>query len=244
VLRATGSASLDHGRRTEPFDLAEFPKRPVSASPEPVSRAALEALGELGTLEFPFDGTLHLPVEIDDASPLYEREAIAHPVLLLGAANFALAVNVALGPWIHVASHVQHFDLVRAGARVGVRGRVKRLFEKKGRELVKLDLGACRSSLAHRDLSAVAGRPAALGFRPWCLDDAPCRRSFASCVIFGSSTAASSTSPRSSINPAIITRTEPARASMLTVLSMNTKKTPTPVSGAGRDCEGSGKLAR
>jgi hypothetical protein len=141
VLRAAGTATLDRERPPQPFDLDDFPKRPLPSRLAPASREALEALGELGALEFPFDGSAALPVEIDDDSPLYEREGIAHPVLLLGAANFALAANVELGPWIHLASEVEHYDVVRVGARVSVRGRVKRLFQKKDRELVELDLG-------------------------------------------------------------------------------------------------------
>jgi acyl dehydratase len=55
-------------------------------------------------------------------------------------ANRILSENVALGPWIHVSSDVAHCDLARAGDRLETRGRVARVYERKGRGWVDLDL--------------------------------------------------------------------------------------------------------
>ena len=74
-------------------------------------------------------------------SPSYRGpQALAHPGLLLRQANRALSENVALGPWVHVSSDVAHSDLARAGDRLDARGRVARLYERKGRGWVDLDL--------------------------------------------------------------------------------------------------------
>ena len=47
---------------------------------------------------------------------------------------------MALGPWIHVSSDVAHCDLARAGDRLETRGRVVRVYERKARGWVDLDL--------------------------------------------------------------------------------------------------------
>ena len=55
-------------------------------------------------------------------------------------ANRALSQNVRLGPWIHVASQIQHLSTARVGERLAARGRVGAAYERKGRELVELDV--------------------------------------------------------------------------------------------------------
>jgi hypothetical protein len=47
---------------------------------------------------------------------------------------------VQLGPWIHVQSRVRHLGGARVGERLATRGRVRSLYERKGREYVELDL--------------------------------------------------------------------------------------------------------
>ena len=80
--------------------------------------------------------------DLEDPSPGYRgAEAVAHPGLLLRQANRALSENVALGPWIHVSSDVAHCG---SGAGRGpardARPRRARLYERKGRGWVDLDL--------------------------------------------------------------------------------------------------------
>ena len=48
--------------------------------------------------------------------------------------------NVALGPWIHTGSDVQNFGLLHDGSRLSARGRVAELSERKGHDLVDLDV--------------------------------------------------------------------------------------------------------
>jgi hypothetical protein len=45
-----------------------------------------------------------------------------------------------VGPWIHTGSVVRHLGGAHVGERLAVRGKVRSLFEKKGREFVELDL--------------------------------------------------------------------------------------------------------
>jgi acyl dehydratase len=69
-----------------------------------------------------------------------------------------------MGPWIHVGSAVRHLGLARVGDRLATRGRVRSLFEKKGREFVELDLvivaGAGARPVAHVRHTAIYRLPA------------------------------------------------------------------------------------
>ena len=79
--------------------------------------------------------------KFDDPDPLAgDAAALAHPAVFLDQGNRALDQNVRLGPWIHTGSTVQHLGGVRPGERLTTRGRVGRLFEKRGQEFVELDL--------------------------------------------------------------------------------------------------------
>ena len=48
--------------------------------------------------------------------------------------------DLALGPWIHVSSDVTHADIARVGDRLETRGRVARVYDRKGRGWVDLEL--------------------------------------------------------------------------------------------------------
>ena len=79
--------------------------------------------------------------KVSDGLALYRgRDAFVHPAFYLDQANKALSLNVRLGPWIHAGSVIQHFSAARVGETLATRGRVRSLFEKKGREFVELDL--------------------------------------------------------------------------------------------------------
>ncbi len=74
-----------------------------------------------------------------ETDPIYAREGLAHPALLLRACNWALSHNVELGPWIHVGSKVQHVRLARVGDEISVCARVSGNYEHKGHWFVELD---------------------------------------------------------------------------------------------------------
>ncbi len=124
-------------------DPRRYPARPLAASPAPPTAAGLATVEVLGTPVLDLDASTLAQAadDLDDPSPLYRgAEGLAHPGVLLRQANRALAENVALGPWIHVASDVTHCGTAGAGDRLETRGRVARAYERKGRGWVDLDL--------------------------------------------------------------------------------------------------------
>ena len=68
-----------------------------------------------------------------------------HPGMLLEGANWVLAANVVLPPWIHVESSIAHWRAVRVGEAVEVHAAVAEEWEHKGHRFVALDV-AWRSS--------------------------------------------------------------------------------------------------
>ena len=124
-------------------DPRRYPAAPLPTSRVPATAEALASLGPLGTpvLELDAPGLARTADDLDDDSPLYRGPAgVLHPALLLRQANRILSENTALGPWIHVASDVAHCGVARAGDRLETRGRVARVYERKGRSWVDLDL--------------------------------------------------------------------------------------------------------
>ena len=77
--------------------------------------------------------------DVRETDPLYARDGLVHPGLILRTCNWALMHNVILGPWIHVGSDIQHLALARVGDEVAVRARVSANYERKGHRFVELD---------------------------------------------------------------------------------------------------------
>lgn len=139
-VRAVGRAALADGA---PPTVAVHPERPLPSHRPPVTREALAAVERLGSLEWGFHAAKagSYTEEVSDDHPLFNGpEAVAHPGWLLAYANFILSHNVALGPWIHTASRVRHLQPAVDGDALSIRGRVDSLTERKGHELVDLDL--------------------------------------------------------------------------------------------------------
>jgi acyl dehydratase len=128
----------------EPPSLRDFPVAPLPERRPPATRTVLEGLDILGTVDQPWERTRADDTfldEIQDNHPAYRGAgAVLHPGYLIRWANSALAMNVALGPWIHVSSEVQHFSTVRVGEGFSTRSRVVELFERKGHSFVVLDV--------------------------------------------------------------------------------------------------------
>jgi acyl dehydratase len=76
---------------------------------------------------------------IREAEPLYGREAIVHPGMLLRTMNWALMENAILGPWIHVGSTLRHLGTASATDELTVRAKVTGNYERKGHRFVELD---------------------------------------------------------------------------------------------------------
>jgi len=123
--------------------VADYPRRDLPGERPPATREVLESLDVLGSPELCWDEAAAAATRerFDDADLLYRGPAAwLHPAVLLDLGNRALDQNVRLGPWIHTASEVRHLGPARLGDRLIARGRVARLYEKKGNELVELDL--------------------------------------------------------------------------------------------------------
>lgn len=76
---------------------------------------------------------------ISESEPLFAREAIVHPGMLLRTLNWALMENAVLGPWIHVGSAVQYLGVAAVTDELTVRARVLGNYERKGHRFVELD---------------------------------------------------------------------------------------------------------
>ncbi len=125
-----------------PPDLARYPEAPLPAERPPASPESLRVGSVLGSLSAGFhaDRAGEYLEEVADDLSLWRDERIAHPGYLLRSANYILTSNVRLGPWIHVESTAAHFGVVADGDRWSMRGRVAKVYERKGHKFVELDL--------------------------------------------------------------------------------------------------------
>lgn len=140
-LCASGSASLPSSAAAVP-KVDAYPAAAMPATPPPASPETLIPGAVLGSFESGFhaDRAGEYLADVRESLPLYVAERVAHPGYLLRSANYILASNVKLGPWIHVASEVQNFAAAVDGDRISTRGRVQSVYERKGHRLVELDL--------------------------------------------------------------------------------------------------------
>jgi hypothetical protein len=160
------SVTLPAGLPT-PVNPALYGAAPLPAERPPVSREHLASLDVLGTPEAVYDAACAAEYveRVSDTLPLYQGAAAwVHPAFFLQQANRALRDNVHVSPWIHVSSVVRHLGGARVGETLATRGRVRSLFEKKGRELVELDLlivaGPSARPVAHVRHTAIYRLPA------------------------------------------------------------------------------------
>ncbi len=157
-LCAVGTASLPDELPT--LDARDYPWSALPDERWAATIAVVRAGTELGSLEFTLDLADEFFLEnMQETLPLYRgADAVFHPAFWPAQANEILLRNVALGPWIHTASTVRHYALARDGERLSLRGRVQQAFEKRGHEIVVLDLalfGADERALAHIKHSAI-----------------------------------------------------------------------------------------
>jgi acyl dehydratase len=138
-LCAIGSAGLPNSSTT--FEPNKYPFRPLGRL-RPASIASFSIGDTLGSFEFDPDLKGEMPKFLDnvvETSPIYDT--ICHPAFWIAQANEMLIRNIALGPWIHTASDARHYALARDGERLSLRGRVIDLYERRGHELIVIDLG-------------------------------------------------------------------------------------------------------
>ena len=136
------TATIPAGTPT-PVNATLYRAAPLPAERPAASREHLASLEVLGTPVATYDEAeaAEYTRKVSESLPLYLGTAgRVHPAFLLHQCNAALSKNVRLGPWIHAGSVVRHLGGARIGETLATRGRVRSLFEKKGREFVEADL--------------------------------------------------------------------------------------------------------
>lgn len=152
---AVMSATIPAGLPT-PVNVAPYREAPLPAERPAASREHFLTTADLGNPIAPYDAARAAEYlgKVDDPLPLYRgADARVHPAFYLEQSNRALSGNVRVGPWIHAASSVRHLGSAYVGDTLRTLGRVRSLYEKKGREFVELDLvivtGERRRPVAH-----------------------------------------------------------------------------------------------
>ncbi len=137
---ADGSARLTGA--PPPATLLGVAPMPEHASRPPASMTSLAPGLTLGTLRETYtreEGLAHIAATRDDPS-FYDDGRIANAAWLLRRANYVLADNVRLGPWIHVESAIDLHGLLHDGEELEVRAVVADNVETKGHLMVILDV--------------------------------------------------------------------------------------------------------
>ncbi len=134
-----------------------IPPAPPENRPE-ADETSLAAGTHLGMrpLMLTSDYVMQYLADVGETDPLYTRESLAHPAIVLRTCNWALGHNVVLGPWMHVGSTVQHLGLARVGDELSVRARVAANYEHKGHRFVDLDALVLASGRAVARITHVA----------------------------------------------------------------------------------------
>lgn len=114
---------------------------PLPDTRPPASDQAFSPGTVLGAIPLPTDEERMSDYlqSIEEPSPLYSRDRIVHPGMLLNGANWILGANVMMPAWVHVESRMQHRRRVAVGEPVQVRAIVANAFERKGHRFVVID---------------------------------------------------------------------------------------------------------
>ena len=137
---ATGSARRPGA--PPPAALLHTAAMPALESRPPASPTSLKVGQTLGTLRERYTreaGLEHIATVRDDPA-LYDDGRIANAAWLLRRANYVLAENVRLGPWIHVESAIDMHALLHDGEDLEVRAIVADNVDTKGHLMVVLDV--------------------------------------------------------------------------------------------------------
>jgi len=169
ALCATGRATMpSHPRAAPPIDSLPAGAPPVTRPP--ASESSLAPGRPLGIAPMTIDAArlanyLH---EVRETDPLYQREGLIHPGLILRLANQALVQNVVLGPWIHVGSKVRNHAAAKVGEELTLRSRITaNAMSSKGHAIVAFDAIAvadgkrCIAEITHTAIWRPRQTPAA-----------------------------------------------------------------------------------
>ncbi|MEM6706726.1 MAG: hypothetical protein AAF690_28730 [Acidobacteriota bacterium] len=141
-LCAVGKARRSVEEDTEPsFAPAQMPKPrwPPIAAHVPMGHA----VGSLELGDLAAGSPAGVVDRYRDDHPRYaadQADVRLHPAFFPDQANTLLAANVALGPWIHTESRLRFLEAPRPAADLRLQGVVAGATEKRGHEIVTLEL--------------------------------------------------------------------------------------------------------
>jgi len=140
AICANGTASLNGTTSTPKFARFEAPLPPDMRPP--ADELSLATGTRLGIRPFPISAEYAAEYlrDVRETDPLYAREGLAHPGIVLRLCNQALVQNVVLGPWIHVGSTVRNFSAAEVGETLSLCAHVAGNYERKGHRFVDLDV--------------------------------------------------------------------------------------------------------
>ena len=131
-------------------------RAPAASRRPPASESALATGTSLGWIPLPAGEEALTSYLKKIGAGEWTLDAL-HPGMLLEGANWVLAGNVVLPPWIHVESSITHRRAVRVGEAIAVHAAVAEEWAHKGHRFVALDV-AWRSA----DDVVAAGRHVAI----------------------------------------------------------------------------------
>ena len=159
---AAGRAVLPDSRPAAP-SLDLFRRVPQRADRQPADEASLTVDAWLGIEPYPITAEVvaRYLADLREAAPIYAEQGLIHPATILRSCNFVLSRNVALGPWIHTGSRVQHLATASVGDTLSVRARITGNWEHKEHWFVELDalvLAGEATPIAHTPRSIAPAR--------------------------------------------------------------------------------------
>lgn len=134
---ATGSAERTHTQTPPTLPAGVLPERNARPKASFESLPIGAPLGPLQEIYWADVGLKHL-IDTRQDPAMFANGAIANPAYLLRRANYVLAQNVRLGPWIHVESDIALHGLVHDGDPFETRAIVADNAEKNGHLIVTL----------------------------------------------------------------------------------------------------------
>lgn len=141
-----GVGEASYSDPAPPFDLTKYTLAPPPAKEDRLA-PSIDVIKEgtpLGALTMRWSHeelTVPFLDDVVESLPLYREPGVTwHPAFMPHIANTLLVENIALGPWIHTASDVDHYALPEEGEEVVVRGRISHAYAKRGHEIVVADI--------------------------------------------------------------------------------------------------------
>jgi hypothetical protein len=137
---ATGHAFAPDHATPPPERFPEPPLPPADRPPASETTLAVGTLLGIRPLAITRELVEQCVADLRDTETVYLKEGLAHPVIIARTGNWALNHNVALGPWMHVGSKLQHFAATHIGDELSVRACITGNYEHKGHRFVEADV--------------------------------------------------------------------------------------------------------